>query len=158
HDILPGTYRATARYQEQNGIPAMMARRIITVGEDDMIGLILHVQPPTIINGRVLMPPGRTRLAEAVIMLGCNEPGDSEGGGIAQVNAPGVFRMTDVPPGDYQVMVAAEATDDLYVQSIRLGTRDALTEGVHVGGGPVGSLEITFASNGARADCTVTTE
>jgi len=158
HDILPGNYRATARYLEQNGIRDMIARRIITVGEDDITGLHLHLQPPMIIDGRVLTPPGRTIPAGVVIVLGSKEPGDSEGGGIAQVSVPGAFRMTEVQAGDYQVIVAAEATDDLYVQSIRLGTRDALTEGVHVGGGPVGSLEVTFAPNGARVDCTVTTE
>jgi hypothetical protein len=158
HDILPGNYRATARFQEQNGNPNMTTRRSITVGEDNITGLILHLQPPAIIDGRVLTPPGRTIPAGVVIVLGSKEPGDSEGGGTAQVSAPGTFRMTEVPPGDYQVIVAAEAADDLYVQSIRLGTRDALTEGVHVGGGPVGSLDVAFTPNGARADCTVTTE
>ena len=74
---------------------------------------------------------------------------------MAQPASDGSFTLPNVPPGDYDVTLAATGpTDDLYTASIRMGDDDVLTGGVHVGGA-LAELEITLKANGGTLECSV---
>jgi hypothetical protein len=94
-----------------------------------------------------------------IVVLGPREAGDEQNGAMAQVDAEGAFTIPEIASGEYDVLLAsATATDDDgYIQAIRLGDRDALVEGVHVGGeGPLPALQIVLKPNGGAAECAVT--
>jgi hypothetical protein len=75
---------------------------------------------------------------------------------MAQPGSDGAFTMASVPPGDYDVQLAATGSgDDLYVAGIRMGDSDVLADGVHVGGAVLGELEITLNGNGGALECSV---
>jgi hypothetical protein len=65
--------------------------------------------------------------------------------------------MQQVAPGEYDVLIGVTTGegDDSYIHAIRIGDTDALVEGVHVGEGPLGLLDIVLKANGGAAECTV---
>jgi hypothetical protein len=91
-------------------------------------------------------------------MLGPRDAGDTQGGGAAEVGVDGAFTMSQVAPGEYDVLlgVTAGEGDDTYIHAIRHGDTDALVEGLSVGEGPLAPLEIVLKANGGAAECSVT--
>ncbi len=158
-DVLPGTYRVAAMSDGFNGENKLTARQTLEVGESDIDGIQLNMGRPRKVSGRIIIPEGRKVSSGLMIILGSREPADTQGGGMAHVSAAGSFSMNDVPPGDYEVILAStSASDDLYVSAIRLGNTDVLAEGIQVGEGPLGSLDIVLKANGGTAECVVTSE
>jgi hypothetical protein len=68
--------------------------------------------------------------------------------------------MNDCPPDNYDVILGSNnaGEDDLYVQSIRLGSTDALTDGLQISEGAIGPLEVQLHANGGTVACTVTND
>ena len=137
----------------------MSARRILNVGVTDLEGIDLTAGPPAILSGRVVPPEGRKSSPGLIVMLGSRDPGDNQGGGVAQVGVDGAFTIPQVAPGVYDVLIGTTGeADDAYIHSIRIGDVDALQEGVRAGDGPLAALNIVVMANGAAAECTVKDE
>jgi hypothetical protein len=156
-DVLPGEYRLQVMAGGVDQSNRMSAERMVDVGDQDIEGLQLTPGSPQTLNGQVIVPEGRKLPAGLVVMLGSREAGDTRGGGMAQVGGDGAFRIPDVASGDYDVLLASSSgtDDDSYIDTIRMGDRDALAEGVHVGEGQLPPLHIVLKPNGGAAECMV---
>ena len=157
--VMPGTYRLQLETGGLNESGHMSARRILNVGVTDLEGIDLTAGPPAILSGRVVPPEGRKLSPGLIVMLGSRDPGDNQGGGVAQVGVDGAFTIPQVAPGVYDVLIGTTGeADDAYIHSIRIGDVDALQEGVRAGDGPLAALNIVLMANGAAAECTVKDE
>ncbi|PYT29625.1 MAG: hypothetical protein DMG57_11065 [Acidobacteria bacterium] len=156
-DVLPGTYRLQVEAGGFNELNRMSARRTLEVGDSDLEGIQLTSGQPRSLSGRVIAPEGRKLPPGLIVVLGSREAGDTQGGGMAQVGADGAFTISQVAPGEYDVVVASTTggENDAYIHAIRMGDTDALVEGVHVGEGQVSPLDIVLRPNGGAAECTV---
>jgi hypothetical protein len=154
-NVLPGTYRMTVTAGGLDEASRLTATRKLEVGSADIEGLEIALSPQQKVKGRVLVPEGRKVPAGLMVILGNTD--SHAGGGMAQVGADGTFVTTAVPPGDYDVMIGANASTggDLYTSSIRQGDEDALTEGAHVRDVPPAPLEIVLRAGGATLECLV---
>jgi hypothetical protein len=141
----------------KNARPVMPARRTLEVGVSDLEGIEMTPGRPGTLSGRVIAPEGRKSKLVLIVVLGSRDAGDTQASGMAQVGADGAFTMPQVAPGEYDVLIGATATegDDSYILAIRMGDRDVLVEGVHVGEGPLAPLEIVLKANGGAAECSV---
>lgn len=160
-DVLPGRYRLQLQTAGPNDSHPTSVQRTLDVGDSDIEGIeIAAAQAPVTLNGRLAAPVGRKLPPGLIVVLQPREAGDTQSGAMAQVDAEGAFTMPGVAPGDYDALVGATSGegDDSYIQAIRMGTVDALAEGIHVGEGPPAPLEIVLKANGGAADCTVTSE
>lgn len=69
----------------------------------------------------------------------------------------GSFKLTDVPDGDYALLLSLEDQTGWYVKSAHLGPDDILTDGLHVERGTSGgTIVILVSSSGAQLDGSVT--
>ena len=157
--VMPGTYRLqveTAGFNEPNS-NRMSARRTLEVGVSDLEGIEMTPGRPASLSGRVIAPEDRKLTPGLIVMLGPRDAGDTQGGGMAQVGADGAFTMSQVAPGEYDVLlgVTSGEGDDTYIHAIRHGDTDALVEGLRVGEGPLAPLEIVLKANGGAAECSV---
>ncbi len=158
-DVLPGTYRISAMGAGFNQENRLTVRQTLEIGESDIDGVQLSMGQAQKVSGHIIAPEGRKVSSALMIMLASREPGDTQGGGMAQVGAGGNFTMKDVAPGNYDVIVASSGdVDDSYISAIRLGDTDVLAEGIHIGEGLPGSLDIILKANGGTAECTVKNE
>ena len=158
-DVLPGTYRISAMGAGFNQENRLTVRQTLEIGESDIDGIQLNMGQAQKVSGRIIAPEGRKVSSALMVMLASREPGDTQGGGMAQVGAGGSFTMKDVAPGNYDVIVASSGdVDDLYISAIRLGDTDVLAEGIHIGEGLPGSLDIILKANGGTAECAVKNE
>ena len=150
--VLPGRYLLTADAPMTQ--KTLAARRVVEVGENGLDGVQLTLAEPQKLNGRILVPEGR-KLPSLLVTLSSRERQDHQGGGMAQPTSDGSYTLPNVPPGDYDVALAATGpADDLYIASIRMGDSDVLTGGVHVVGA-LAELEITLKANGGTLECSV---
>jgi hypothetical protein len=160
--VMPGTYRLqveTAGFNEPNS-NRLSARRTLEVGVSDLEGIEMTPGRPASLSGRVIAPEGRKLTPGLIVMLGPRDAGDTQGGGAAEVGVDGAFTMSQVAPGEYDVLlgVTAGEGDDTYIHAIRHGDTDALVEGLRVGEGPLAPLEIVLKANGGAAECSVTND
>jgi protocatechuate 3,4-dioxygenase beta subunit len=154
--VLPGRYRLTVAGASLNGEARFGSSRTIDVGDTDLDDVEVVVGPPRKIEGKVVVPEGR-KMPPLMIVLQSRDPGNYQGGGIAQVSPEGTFSFPEVGAGDYDVRLASTGPDDdLYVSAIRLGDSDALAEGVR--SSVPGNLEIVLKANGGSLACSVTDE
>ncbi len=153
-NVLPGRYvvKAQAALERNES-----GHRAVEVNETDLEGVQVVLAPPQKLAGSIAVPPGRKLTPDTMVMLMPHGPLGSSSGGMAPVAADGTFSMSDVAPGDYDVILGSTGPgDDLYVSSIRHAEDDALADGVHVGGSPPGPLQITLKANGGSMECAVT--
>ena len=160
--VMPGTYRLqveTAGFNEPNS-NRLSARRTLEVGVSDLEGIQITPGRPASLSGRVIAPEGRKLTPGLIVMLGPRDAGDTQGGGAAEVGVDGAFTMSQVAPGEYDVLlgVTTGEGDDTYIHAIRHGDTDALVEGLRVGEGPLAPLEIVLKANGGAAECSVTND
>ncbi len=157
--VMPGTYRLQLETGGLNESGHMSARQILNVGASDLEGIELTARPPAALSGRVLAPEDRKLSPGLIVMLGSRDPGDNQGGGVAQVGVDGTFTIPQVTPGVYDVLLGTTGEgDDTYVHTIRIGDTDALQEGVHAGDGPLAALSIVLKANGAAVECSAKDE
>jgi hypothetical protein len=156
--VMPGTYRLQVETGGFNETHRMSARRTLEVGVTDVEGIEITPGRPGTLGGRIIAPEGRKLTPGLIVMIESRDAGETQGGGMAQVGADGAFTMSQVAPGEYDVLLGVTAAegDDTYVDAIRHGDTDALVDGLRVGEGPLAPLEIVLKANGGAAACSVT--
>jgi hypothetical protein len=156
---LPGPDYVVASGGGLNGLLA------VDVGGADVNGVTLTVWPGATIPGRIQVggggaSNGGTDTAGVTVTLrrspAINGLADLVGGS-SSLPAPGrtpnastsdgSFSLNGVPPGDYAVVVTG-LPEESYVESIHLGVRDVLREGLHVDGPVKGQLDIVLGGRG----------
>ncbi|MBZ5580820.1 MAG: carboxypeptidase-like regulatory domain-containing protein [Acidobacteriia bacterium] len=159
-DVLPGSYRLELEAVNLNGENRTTARRMLEVGGADIDGIELTPAKPQLLKGRIVAPEGRKLPSGLLVALQSREVGERQAGGMAQVGADGAFTLTQITPGEYDVLVASTtgAEDDAYIEAIRIGAVDALAEGVRLADAAPPPLEIVLKPNGGAAECAVKDE
>jgi hypothetical protein len=173
-DVLSGSYwiRAqlpTAR-QLQPGptgriAPPPTAIAAVEISGSDVDGILLSIQPPFSISGRVRVegqlsasaPPGsRVALQSAapgILFLAPPTP--------AIVGGDGRFQFDNVAPGEYQVAVlglGGPNSQSLYVKEARLGSIDVLGQTIAITGPVSEGLDILVATNAMQLTGSVTND
>lgn len=122
--------------------------RSLSENDRDVAGISVRLRRNPTVNG--LSDPAAAGSANVVVRTAQDgqvftvaEPGNNSDGASA---ANGSFRVQRVGPGTYTVVVGVKS--DMYLESIRLGDRDVLNDGLHVDGPQEDRLEIVLGMNG----------
>jgi hypothetical protein len=105
--VLPGTYTLAA--VAPLGDKQLSAQRAIDVGDADLDGIQLMLASPQTVTGTILLPEGRKMPAGLLAVLTPRETRFGRSGGMSQPGSDGTFQMKDVPPGDYDLVLANTA-------------------------------------------------
>ncbi|HEY4087105.1 MAG TPA: hypothetical protein VGM43_14260 [Bryobacteraceae bacterium] len=179
-NVAPGNYIATARIPMQGGggpgrgmAPTATAR--ITVGNSDVNGIQLTLQPPAAVNGTVRYdladgPPApqaqpangdqqfQGRVPGVTVNLMPAQPGIGGAGQLKWDDSHLAFNWPEVQPGSYTLNARVAGIPGAYVKSATLRGQDVLTQSFPVDA-PTGPIEIvvsddagTFQANVVDAD------
>ena len=168
--VLPGTY--TLEVQAINARAAdgtvtnnnEMGRLVVTVGDQDVDGVVLPLGPGAEVTGRITregtppqqqepqQPEQQAHLADfarasiqPIVQL--TDPQTARvGGASAQAKPDGSFEIKRILPGTYQVLVQPLPAG-LYVKSIRYGGQDLTRSLLDLTSGGGGSIDIVLSYN-----------
>jgi hypothetical protein len=162
HDVSPGAYTITATVE--NSSAPMMARQSLQVISGDVDGLRLTPQIGAWIHGRAHVEGkngGRLDASQIFLALRSADGEDevsstfAVGGfsNIAQVSVDGSFEWKSVPPGNYFVQLAGDASTNAggFMKSVVAGGRDIADAGLAVSGGAI-VLDLVISASGAGVD------
>jgi hypothetical protein len=145
--VLPGTYVLWA-LQLRSGGP-WVARLPVAVGDSDLTGLHLVLQPGQQVLGRVLSEGGTGSLTGLQVTLAPDD-GRPFGRSTATVAPDGSFVLPNVGPGRFRVELTGLPAD-AYLKAARLGMRDVLLGPVEFdGGGGSETLTLVVSLRGAQ--------
>jgi hypothetical protein len=122
------------------------ALKTVVVGDTDVEGILLEPDSLPEITGRVTLEgyaAPRGVVSSMTLQAARNNLG-------AQIEEDGSFRISDVPPDSYRIVVFP--TGSSYVRSIRQGGRDVQYEGLVIGEFPPDPIEIDLGSHGATIE------
>jgi hypothetical protein len=96
--------------------------------------------------------PGEEEEAETSVLQSAGA------GGMTKLNEDGSFEMKDVPGGDYQLAIGAQADRfrDYYTKDVMMDGRDVVDTGFAVSGGA--TLDVLISTRGASIEGTVVNE
>jgi hypothetical protein len=145
--VLPGKYRLSARVAATPADleTARWALADITVGEDDVTGVTLALQPPLRLSGRVVFD-ARTRPAPnpADVRVRLTDvTGSSTFVPIGSPRADGTFDITGVLPGSYLVTTPFSDTT-WWLRSAMVGGQDVLDSALDIGAASVRDVVLTL--------------
>jgi len=166
HDVAPGAYTILATV-ENTPVP-MMARQPLQVLGSNVEGLHLVPQPGGRVHGRLHLAARSSadKMDPSQFSLELRSAEDDEAldaffgemgfATFTHVAPDGSFEWKGVPPGNYHVLLAGDASGaaDWYLQALTAGGRDA-DSGIGVNGGVV-ALDLTASPNGAAVEGAVT--
>ena len=152
--VLPGVYILEAT-PARNG-PGGMARQIVTVGNADVVDVVLSLAPGAEITGTISTegtappqqqqqpqqpgaPPGINARPSVVITT---DNGSSRG----QTNDDGTFAIHNIAPAVYRVQVQP-LPPGTYIKSIRFGSLDLLKSALDLTSGSGGTLNVVLSPN-----------
>ena len=152
--IAPGSYTLVAILRTQQGRDGrggqgqLVGTADIEVGEDDLDGLLVTVNPGVALQGRVLVDQGASDVDPTRLRVRL-QPGNN-----LPFNAPntavgddGTFVMENVSQASYRVTVTG-LPRDAYLAEVRYGGSDVLSDGLQVMGKPPGPLEFLVSGAG----------
>jgi protocatechuate 3,4-dioxygenase beta subunit len=153
--VPPGMYvlsgqKARQSTQEQD----MYARMTIEVGDKDIDGITLSLNPSFSMSGRVTIE-GRPS--------GANDPNYARalftltGLGARPSDATGSFNYPTVRPGEIRFLLL-RPPPGMYYKAARLGTREVLDSGFELTSQPTDLLEVILSPNAATITVTVVDE
>jgi hypothetical protein len=158
----PGDY--SLRAFGPGNLRLMLGRNAIHVGDADVDGLRIELEPSSEISGSITTepatgPPGSTlSLVLYPLSVGAAR--------IASVDLPfprGTFRMRNVPSDDFRVEIhpvlavppsalVQTGMENAYVKSIRYGNVDVLNDGLHPDSARESALEIVISMRGGTIE------
>jgi len=145
----------------------LFAAREIQVNGHDLENVELRLTAPFSFHGRIVMevpdglpapglPNALPKVLPNVVLAFSTGAGLADApGGIGNPDAKGYFTvLQNLYPGPYQIFSLGEPPPQYYLDSIRLGDRDALASGVQILSGSE-PLTITYKLNGGTVNGTV---
>lgn len=144
-NLVPGSYRIVvqANMRTREGLTFSDT---FEMGAQDVEGLIVRLQPPVSLKGRVEQPAEqKLDLSAMRVMLRSDVP-FFQRGGPPPVKDDGSFEIEDVPPGKYRVDLIMPAGG--YIESIRYGDIDVTTGEFEVASSPA-PLRVVVRPGGA---------
>ncbi len=146
--VLPGSYVLWA-LQLRSGGP-WVARLPVAVGDGDLTGLRLVLQPGQPVAGRVVSEEGSVGLLAGLHVTLEPDDGRPFGRSTATVGPDGSFVLPNVGPGRFRVVLTG-LPEDAYLKAARLGMRDVLLKPVEFDSGSGSeTLTLVVSLRGAR--------
>jgi hypothetical protein len=140
--VPPGAYELGATSQI-DGLQRS-ATKAIVVGDSDIEGITVTLDPVRELNGKVTLEGGPAP-AGAVSQVNLQRPGQNMFG--ANVEQDGNFHLSGVPPGLYELVIWTSGA--FYVRSIRQGGLDIPQARLEIRDLPPEPLAIDLGSHGA---------
>jgi hypothetical protein len=161
--VLPGTYVLEVRpanLRAADGTLSLnneMGRQIVTVGDQDVDGVVLPLGPGADVTGKITkegtppqQQPGQPASFPGMNIQPAVELIDRQNARIAnapgQAKPDGSFEIQHILPGAYQVEVMA-LPPGLYVKSIRYGGQDLTKSLLDLSSGGGGSIDVVLSYN-----------
>jgi hypothetical protein len=173
-NVVPGSYMVEARIPEKNrpDSPSSDSRAsmAVTIADSDIDGVIFVAYPPASIQGRLTVDgqelstiPDFARIR--VRLVGLQSPASAQS---QTLNPDGTFRIDNVRPGPYQVMVClgfpgnsqncARSTPDFYLKYAQFDRSDVLNTPLHFDGTIPTPLDIVLSPKPGQIEGTVMNE
>jgi Carboxypeptidase regulatory-like domain len=132
--VIPGVYML---YSTSGNL---IAKTTVSVADSDIDDLVLSLRPGITLAGRIL-----PAVANVKVTLSPGPPlPDAEP--LAGTSLPdGTFSIRGLTPGDYSINVRLK---DGYIQSIKMGKEDVLSNGLHVREDQNNQIDIGIATDG----------
>lgn len=150
--VAPGSYILRANYLEEN--KQYSARLPLEVGNSNIEGIELELQPPADFEGRVVVEEnGDLKGASLQVFLQSrmNSP-MMGGGGAGPVKNDQTFKLTNLSRDAYDINVFG-LPDGFYLKAIRLGQQDVTESGVDFTQGvSAEQLTVVINPNGGQID------
>jgi len=152
--VTPGSYLLRADYNDESG--RYSARMPIEVGNSNIDGIELTMQPPGEVHGRVIVEENGDLAGAALnVNLQPKSTGPGMGGAGAQAKDDLTFQVRNVTPDPYDVRVGG-LPDGFYLKSIRMGQQDVTESGVDFTQGvSAEDMTIVVNPNGGQIDGSV---
>jgi hypothetical protein len=151
--VAPGAYILTG-FGVQNGMASTFARQPIEVGTADLNDVIVSINPPGNLRGRVVIegdgPPVPDFHPQMFLV---SEEGMMTASTI-KFAEDGTFTLENIWPGKYYQQIAG-APDGAYLKSVRLGQQEMLGKEIDFSNGASGELDIVFRYGAAQVGGTV---
>ena len=152
--VIPGSYLLVANYWD--GSKGYFARQPIEVGNANIDGVTLTVEPGIEISGKIRMEGGAPGGFENLhVSLQPRDFSPMFGGGGGPVKEDGSFTLQNLGPEIYTFNVFGPM-QDAYLKSVRLGDQDVLASGLDLTGGASGTLDAVLSPNGGQVEGSVT--
>jgi protocatechuate 3,4-dioxygenase beta subunit len=152
--VMPGSYVLMAYQQGTADVHGLSARQKVQVGNESIGSVIISIGRGTDLSGRVTFD-GSSASRPNHIHLGLQSIGGTTWGYGVNVKQDGNFEMKGLQDGDYAI-VFYSGGEGWYIKSAHLGTDDILTDGLHIGTGSRGTLEIVMSAVSAQLEGSVT--
>jgi len=146
-NVLPGSYVLLAQWFD--GGTQYQAVQNIDVGNADLNGVNPIIASGIPLRGHLTWDGPPSTLRDSLLIFLRETDIDGAAGASARTQADGSFVAANVYEGTYHV-VAAGQSQDAYLEAVRYGAVDGLTDGFTVHRGADAALEITLSSKGAR--------
>jgi hypothetical protein len=171
HDVQPGSYTLMLEVRpnknESTSLPVSRASVDIAVADSDIDGLVLTAFPPASISGRLTIDGREVTSVPDFERIRVGLKGSQNYAQSGKINPDGTFRIDDVSPGKYQVIVCMgnpsnpggcfRETPDFYLKYAQFDRRDALNSPLEFGG--ISSpLDIVLSTKPGRMQGTVVNE
>jgi hypothetical protein len=153
--VVPGSYVLRADFVD-NGA-RYSARMPLEVGNANVEGLELNLQPPIEIQGHLKIEEnGDLKGAQVNVMLRPKMNGPAMGAGGARLADDFSFKIGNLSADPYDVNVGG-LPEGFYLKSVRLGQQDITETGADFsqGGAAAGELTIVINPNGGQIDGSV---
>lgn len=145
--VPPGKYVVSANL---NNSPLEMAGRVILDTNSKQNNITIPVAPLPHLRGRIVVEGEATAtdfdLSRYTVNLKPDPDMDNARLSFAPVSRDGTFEIAGVMGWDYRVSLRSPESNT-YIQSIRLGTEDVLSGGLHLANRSNGELEIVIRRN-----------
>ncbi len=148
--VPPGSYTLRADSRDDNRLYS--ARLPLQVGDANVEGLELDLQPATEVEGQVVIEEnGNLNGARLNVALRPKMAGAMMGAG-ALVKDDQTFKLTNVSPDAFDISVFG-LPEGFYLKSVRLGEQDVTESGVDFSqGGAAGKITLVINPNGGQID------
>ena len=149
--VSPGSYTLRADYREDNR--QYSARLPLQVGDSNVEGVELELQPPAEIEGQVVIEGnGSLNGARLNVNLQPRTPGAMMGGAGGPVKDDQTFKLMNVSPDVFDISVFG-LPEGFYLKSVRLGEQDVTETGVDfTQGASAAKITVVINPNGGQID------
>ncbi len=161
--VAPGSYTLVAILTEQGkgvrgGQGQLVGTADIEVGEEDLDGLVVTINPGVALQGRVLVDQGASDVDPTRLRIRLqpdnNMPFNAPN---TAVGDDGAFVLDNVSQASYRATITG-LPRDAYLAAARYGGADVLSNGLQVMGEPPGPLEFLISGAGGVVDGSIQIE
>jgi hypothetical protein len=151
--VTPGAYRVIVNSFD-GGRPKVVGNAKVSVGNNNVEGLVITPSPMTSFKGIVLVEGDKTLVnvknvrVQAISDFAMSPP--------VQVSEDGSFALADLSPEKYRIVVPQVPA--AYLKAVMVGGQDIKDSGIDLSNGGGGAMEIILSTKVAKVDGSVEKE